>query len=67
MIGPSPGKMAFLATVRKAVRVWEDRDSWRQIQVNAMETRFSWENSARKYMDVYASLHGDFLETWRKI
>lgn len=62
-----PTPEALLATVRKAVRVWEDRDSWRQIQVNAMETRFSWENSARKYMDVYTSLHGDLLETWRKI
>lgn len=62
-----PTPEALLTTVRKAVRVWEDRSAWKEVQVSAMQTRFSWENSARKYMDVYASLHGDLLETWRKI
>jgi starch synthase len=62
-----PTPEALLATVRKAVRVWEDRDSWRQIQVNAMRTRFSWETSARQYMDVYASLHNDLSVSWRNI
>jgi starch synthase len=62
-----PTPEALLTTVRKAVRVWEDRSAWKEVQVSAMQTRFSWENSARKYMDVYASLHGDFLDTWRKI
>jgi len=62
-----PTPEALLATVRKAVRVWEDRDSWRQIQVNAMRTRFSWETSARQYMDVYASLHNDLSASWRNI
>jgi starch synthase len=62
-----PTPEALLATVRKAVRVWEDRSAWREVQVSAMQTRFSWENSARKYMDVYASLHGDLLDTWRMI
>jgi starch synthase len=61
-----PTPEALLTTVRKAVRVWEDRSAWKEVQVSAMQTRFSWENSARKYMDVYASLHGDLLETWRK-
>jgi starch synthase len=60
-----PTPEALLATVRKAVKVWEDRNAWREVQVNAMQTRFSWENSARKYMDVYTSLHGDLLNTWR--
>jgi starch synthase len=62
---PTPG--ALLATVRKAVRVWEDRDAWREVQVNAMQTRFSWEHSARAYMDVYTSLHADLESTWRNI
>lgn len=62
-----PTPEAFLATVRKAVQVWEDRAAWKRIQVSAMQTRFSWENSARKYMDVYSSLHLDLSDTWRKI
>ncbi|MDP3430058.1 MAG: glycosyltransferase, partial [Desulfomicrobium sp.] len=62
-----PTPEALLATVLKAVQVWEDRGAWRRIQVSAMETRFSWENSARKYMDVYTSLHGDLSDTWRKL
>lgn len=61
----SPSPAALLAAVREAVRVWEDRAVWRRIQVNAMQTRFSWENSARKYMDVYESLHGDLATQWR--
>jgi len=62
-----PTPEALLTTVRKAVQVWEDRSAWREVQVSAMQTRFSWERSARKYMDVYASLHGDLLDTWRMI
>jgi starch synthase len=60
-----PTPEALLAAVREAVRVWEDRAAWREIQVNAMKTRFSWEDSAREYMDVYASLHGDLDAQWR--
>ena len=62
-----PAPEALLATVRKAVQVWEDRAEWRRIQVSAMQTRFSWENSARQYMDVYKSLHADLSESWRTI
>jgi starch synthase len=58
---------ALLEAVREAVRVWEDRDAWREIQINAMKTRFSWENSAREYMDVYTSLHGDLESKWRSV
>lgn len=61
----SPSPAALLGAVREAVRVWEDRAAWQRIQVNAMTTRFSWENSARKYMDVYVSLHGDLASQWR--
>lgn len=52
---------ALLQAVREAVQVWEDRDAWRTIQVNAMEANFSWENSALEYMKVYKSLHGDLF------
>ncbi len=57
-----PTPEALLDAVRQAVRVWEDRPAWREIQVNAMKANFSWEKSAEQYMDVYKKLHGDLFE-----
>lgn len=68
---PNPGANGFIfktATAealregtRTAVRVWEDKPTWERIQRNAMAANFSWENSAKQYMDVYKSLHGDIF------
>lgn len=57
-----PTPEALLDAIRQAVRVWEDRPAWREIQVNAMTANFSWEESAKQYMDVYKKLHGDLFE-----
>lgn len=50
---------ALLEAVRRAVRVWEDKSVWHDIQRNAMAANFSWETSAKQYIHVYKSLHGD--------
>lgn len=52
----------FLAALRQAVRAWENRKVWKDLQVNAMNAKFYWEKSARRYMDVYESLHRDIFD-----
>jgi starch synthase len=44
--------MLFAAVVR-AVETFKHRDSWRQIQLRGMSADFSWDRSARKYVDLY--------------
>ena len=39
-----------------ALRVYKDKEQWRLMQLNAMNTDFSWTTSAGKYLDVYHSL-----------
>jgi starch synthase len=42
----------FGATVR-ALENYRCRESWRKLQINGMTTDFSWQASARKYVDLY--------------
>jgi starch synthase len=43
----------FLERIYEALFAYADRDSWQQIQRNGMSTDHSWENAARKYVDLY--------------
>ncbi|MDK2981494.1 MAG: starch synthase [Chloroflexota bacterium] len=47
---------AFIAALRKALRVYHDPATWQRIQVRAMAQDFSWENSAAQYLQLYQSL-----------
>jgi starch synthase len=51
---------ALLGTLRWALDVFRDRDAWRRIQRAGMREDFSWETSARRYVEVYerAAVHG---------
>jgi starch synthase len=51
---------ALLGTLRWAIDVFGDREAWRRIQVAGMRQDFSWDASARQYVDVYerAAIHG---------
>jgi starch synthase len=44
---------SLLRTVRRAVDLFDNKSIWEKIQVNGMNENFSWENSAKKYLDVY--------------
>jgi starch synthase len=44
--------MLFAAIVR-AIETFKHQDLWRQIQLRGMHADFSWEQSARKYVDLY--------------
>ena len=44
---------AFLKTVERAVKVYKDRRAWEQLMQNAMASDFSWESSAKQYIELY--------------
>ena len=47
---------ALLKTVQRAVAVYADSAAWRKLMKNGMVKGFSWEASARKYIQLYRSL-----------
>ncbi len=47
---------ALLDGVQRAVRAFGDKKLWRQLQKSGMARDFSWEASAAKYVELYASL-----------
>ncbi len=44
----------FIKLVKKAVGVFGEKKKWRRLVTNAMECNFSWESSAKKYVQLYA-------------
>ncbi len=52
--GYDPGQL--LHAVHRAVNVFRDREQWIALALNGMKKDYSWEVSARKYVDLYKSL-----------
>jgi starch synthase len=48
--------MALTAAIRSAFKVFADREKWQAIQHAGMAQDFSWENSAKKYLELYQSI-----------
>ena len=46
-------KEAMLEAVERALGVYADRAAWRALMKQCMEADFSWERSAREYLDLY--------------
>ena len=49
---------ALLGTLRWALGVFQDRQTWRRIQVGGMQQDNSWDASARRYVEVYERAAG---------
>lgn len=45
--------MALYTSLVRAVETYRHRDIWRELQVRCMQQDFSWEKSARKYVELY--------------
>ena len=45
--------MALYTALVRAVEIYRHRDIWHQLQIRCMQQDFSWENSARKYVELY--------------
>lgn len=48
--------MSLMGAVKAGIKVYSDRERWKKIQRAGMAQDFSWENSARKYLELYKSL-----------
>jgi starch synthase len=49
---------AFLKTLQKAVELFHDPEAWRKLRTNAMREDFSWDRSARSYLELYNTTLG---------
>lgn len=47
---------AFLTKIKKALKYYAKKNIWTQLIKNAMSENFSWEHSARLYLELYKSL-----------
>ncbi|WP_461210584.1 glycogen synthase GlgA [Desulfocurvus sp. DL9XJH121] len=55
-IFPRPEAGPLAEAVGRAVALWEDREQWAALRGRAMGVAFSWEDAARRYLDVYRGL-----------
>ncbi len=46
----------LIAEVKRAVKVYENKDSWLKLMKSAMRQDFSWNSSAKKYVDLYKKI-----------
>jgi starch synthase len=44
---------ALVRAVRRAIDLYTDRSAWRRLMLNGMAQDWSWERSARQYMEIY--------------
>jgi starch synthase len=49
----SPTADALLASVRRALQTYREPAVWRRLQRNGMARDFRWDESARRYLEVY--------------
>lgn len=46
----------LLWAINQALETYYDKDQWNKVVQNAIRTRFSWEDSAKKYIEVYEKI-----------
>ena len=51
-----PTAGSFLEAVKRAAILYGNNKVWKQMQINGMHKDFSWEQSARQYLDLYQNL-----------
>lgn len=62
-------KWAFFAQLVRALEVYNHKETWRELITRAMRKDFSWEASAKKYLDLYRKakhFHERGIETPRE-
>lgn len=45
--------LELLNTIKSALRVYQDKTAWSMLMKNGMKKDFSWESSAKKYLELY--------------
>ena len=54
-----PTPEALFAAIERALALYRDQAAWQQVQKTGMAKDFSWETSARQYVDLYDLALGD--------
>ncbi len=44
---------SLLVTIERAIKIWQNKKTWRQIQKNGMQRDISWDSSASTYLALY--------------
>jgi starch synthase len=47
---------ALLKELKRALKVFDDKKAWNKIMKNGMKSDFSWNSSAKKYIDLYKTV-----------
>jgi starch synthase len=47
---------ALLEAIKRAMLLYNDKKTWKKIQISAMKKDFSWENSAKQYLALYEEI-----------
>ncbi len=47
---------AFVAAISQAVNLFQDSRTWKRLMANGMKADFSWDKSARRYLEIYRSV-----------
>jgi starch synthase len=50
----------FAEASTRAIKTFQNQIEWRKLQVNGMNSNFSWEKSALAYAEIYMNLLGDY-------
>ncbi|KAA0238235.1 MAG: glycogen synthase GlgA, partial [Chlorobiota bacterium] len=46
----------FLSEVKRAIKVYQDKETWDKIVRAGMKEDFSWHSSAKKYIELYKTI-----------
>lgn len=49
----------FLAEIKRALKIYKNKQQWLSIVKNGMKSDFSWHSSAKKYLDLYKTILSD--------
>jgi starch synthase len=49
----TPDGTGLMWAIDRALEAWSDREGWRRLMRNGMARDFSWERSARGYVELY--------------
>ena len=53
----TPDTQALTGTIHWAIQHYREKDTWQQLQNNAMRGDFGWQRSAEDYLRVYSAVH----------
>jgi starch synthase len=46
----------MLKEIKKALKIFQNKEEWKRIMKNGMKSDFSWNSSAKKYVELYKTV-----------